>query len=203
MIDRSLKRVCCAFHGFTPVEAVLGSPGSLVCSPDWSFLVPLHPLVATLLHAGVISFSFNSVVRMERVCVWGRGGLSVCPPACLLGWAWVNKGRRQGSIHRKLLKAQEARPPAEEWRPGFLLRRQGTQAGPASCAPVIRSCPSGPVSPSGVLLVVITEFRRPPGRASVLSTPQGARPHSQILSLNLACIWGGQAPRVRSLAPRS
>lgn len=28
LIDRSLKRVCCAFHGFTPVEAVLGPLGA-------------------------------------------------------------------------------------------------------------------------------------------------------------------------------
>lgn len=57
--------------------------------------MPLHPLVATLLHAGVISFSFNSVVRMERVCV-GAGG-SVCLSACLsLGLGVGEQGQEAG-----------------------------------------------------------------------------------------------------------
>lgn len=79
--------------------------------------MPLHPLVATFLHVGVISLFFNSIIRME------------CVSVCLLvsgGWEWVNKGRRQGPVRRKFTKAEEAKTPVKEWRPGFLPRRQDT-----------------------------------------------------------------------------
>ena len=55
--------------------------------------------------------------------------MSVCLSVYLLvsgGWEWVNKGRRQGPVHRKFTKAKEAKTPVEEWRPGFLPRRQDT-----------------------------------------------------------------------------
>lgn len=73
------QKVYCAFPGFTQLGAPLGSPGSLAYRRDWSFLVPLHPLVATFLHVGVICLFFNSIIRMECVfvclfaCLWGLG----------------------------------------------------------------------------------------------------------------------------------
>lgn len=42
----------------------------------------------------------------------------------------MKKGRRQGPVHKKLMKAKEAKTPVED---GGLLRRQDSWACPAGC----------------------------------------------------------------------
>lgn len=101
------------FPGSIQLGTVLGLPRSLACSLDWSFLVPLCPLVAIVLHTGVISISFNSIFRM---------GMCVC--VSVVQWIALGKqGQEVGPCSQGAHKAEEAKPLVGEWRSGYLLRR--------------------------------------------------------------------------------